>query len=622
MMIMKNRLITLMFAFFFLVTAEVYSADTSLKIYNASGEVKAVPGRAAVFFAGIKVPEGCYIYANPKGPGIGRSTEILPSFPFKTDFREVRYDRGEKYTAEGDTEYVYIYKKNAKIGVSFLLSDKVQKGEYRVKVKVRALMCGFGACEPFEKTIVVPVKVALSGAAQGPEQSEAMKEFLSMQEGNPVFETSDAKKIIESGKMLSLIKSLKFSTVCPERGITGLIEAILLGLLAGFILNFMPCVLPVVSLKILSFVENAHKSRKVIFIQGLLFSAGIIASFLVLASLAAFWGYKWGALFQNRVFIVVMTAFVFAMALSMFNVFIINPPAFTGRLVSRRRNIYPDAFVKGAVATLLATPCSGPLLGGTLAWVVQRPPLEIFVVFISIGVGMAFPYVVLTARPALVKYLPKPGEWTEVFEEIMGFLLMLTVLYLVWISNGSFRMNLVLFLFFVAIAFWQYGRFGAMDRSSFSRILSEVMLVAVIAGGYYVSFNLSEEKLNATVEKNAFSMERVLANRDRGVVSVIEFTADWCPNCKLVERTVLNDERIIRLFARNDVDFMIADITVSHPEAEALMHSMGSSSIPFLAMIPPGKGFGNPACLRDIYSVRSVIEGIGYTEKFIKKKDK
>jgi len=192
----------------------------------------------------------------------------------------------------------------------------------------------------------------------------------------------------------------------------------------------------------------------------------------------------------------------------------------------------------------------------------------------------------------------------------------------VWISNGSFRMNLVLFLFFVAIAFWQYGRFGAMDRSSFSMILSEVMLVAVIAGGYYVSFNLSEEKLNATVEKNAFSMERVLANRDRGVVSVIEFTADWCPNCKLVERTVLNDERIIRLFARNDVDFMIADITVSHPEAEALMHSMGSSSIPFLAMIPPGKGFGNPACLRDIYSVRSVIEGIGYTEKFIKKKDK
>lgn len=619
MLLKKSGLFGFLSVLLILISAEVY-ADDSLKIQNLTGEITAVPGKSATFFIGIDIPEGYYIYANPKGPGTGMATEALPVFPFKPDFREIRYSRGEEYRAEGDTADVYIYKKSAKIGISFLPPDKVKTGTYPAKVKVKALMCGYGACTPFEQTLAVSVKIAAADTVD-PSQELAGKQFLSMPEGVPVFETADAKKIVNSGKMVTLIKSLKFSPVCPERGITGLIEAILLGILAGFILNFMPCVLPVVSLKILSFMENAHKSRKIIFMQGLLFSAGIIASFLALASLAAFWGYKWGALFQNRIFIIIMTAFVFAMALSMFNVYIINTPAFTGKLISKRRNIYPDAFIKGVVATLLATPCSGPLLGGTLAWVLQRPPVEIFAVFFSIGVGMALPYVILTARPALIRYIPKPGEWTVVFEEVMGFLLILTALYLVWISDISFRMNLVFFLFFVALAFWQYGRFGSLDRGSVSRIVSEVMLVVILAGGYFVSFNMMERKADAA-ERIPFSMERVLSNKDKGIISVIDFTADWCPNCKLVEKTVLEDERILRLFSRNDVDFMIADITVTHPEAEELMHSMGSSSIPFLAIIPPGEGFETPACVRDIYSVRTVIEGITYAEKFIKKKGK
>lgn len=619
MVFKKKVFFSFLSAFLLYNSVSAYAADDSLKIYNLSGEIVSAPGKSTVFFVGIDIPEGYYIYANPKGPGTGMATEITPSFTFNSDFREVRYIKGTVYRSEGDTADVFIYKEKTKAGISFLPSDKVKPGTYSLKLKVKALLCGYGACIPFETAVSFPVKIIPAKTFQEASNEAAMKEFLSMPEGTAVFETTDAKKIVESGRMVSLIKSLKFSPVCPERGISGLIEAILLGILAGFILNFMPCVLPVVSLKILSFMENAHRSRKIIFFQGLLFSSGIITSFLVLATLAAFWGYKWGELFQNRVFIVFMAAFVFAMALSMFNVYIINTPAFTGKLVSKRRNIYPDAFVKGVVATLLATPCSGPLLGGVLAWVLRRPPVEIFAVFLSIGVGMALPYVILTARPALIRYIPKPGEWTEVFEEVMGFLLMLTALYLVWISDLSFRMNLVLYLFFVAMAFWQYGRFGSLDRSRISRIISEVMLVAILAGGYFISFYYIEKKADAE-EKIAFSMERVLANRDNGVISVIDFTADWCPNCKLVEKTVLEDERILRLFAREDVDFMIADITVTHPEAEALMHNMGSSSIPFLAIIPPGEGFKTPACVRDIYSVSNVIEGIAYAEKFIKKK--
>ncbi len=623
MLIRKSWAITFFTIFFAVITASALFADDSLKIYNATGKIDIVPGKSVAIFVEAIIPAGYYIYGNPKGPGTGLATEVNPVFPFKTDFREIRYPDGEEYRAEWDTASVYIFRERARIGFSFIPSEKVKAGNYNIKVNVKALMCGFGACLPVEKTLTLPVKVIQAKNSVDPSQNEAMREFLSMKEGKPVFENAEAKKIIESGKTISLIKSFNFTPFFPERSISGLIEAILLGILAGFILNFMPCVLPVVSLKILSFMEHAHKSRKAIFIQGLLFSAGIISSFLVLASLAAFGGYKWGALFQNRVFIIVMTAFVFAMALSMFNVFIINTPAFTGKLISKKRNIYPDAFVKGGVATLLATPCSGPLLGGTLAWVLQRPPVEIFAVFISVGIGMALPYIVLTAKPNLIRYIPRPGEWMEIFEEVMGFLLILTALYLVSVADKSFRMNLVFYLFFVAFAFWQYGKFGSIDRGKISRIISEVMLVVILAGGYYVSFNFLDNSGETAGRKNYFSMERVINNRDKGIISVVDFTADWCPNCKFVEKTVLGDERIIRLFARDDIDFMIADITVSHPEAEALMHAMGSSSIPFFTIIPPGKGFKTPACLRDIYSVRNVTEAINYATKFIKnKKDK
>jgi thiol:disulfide interchange protein DsbD len=502
MMFKKTWIVLFLSTLLLLTSSVVFADEDELKVYNLSGEISAVPAKSAAFFIGIDIPEGYYIYANPKGPGTGMATEVFPSFPFKSDFREVRYMKGEEYRSEGDTADVNIYKKNTKIGISFLPSDKVKAGTYKMKLKVKALMCGYGACTPFEKILTIPVKITAAGTSQELSQETAMKDFLSMPEGSPVFETIDAKKIVESGKMVALIKSLKFSPVCPERGISGLIEAILLGILAGFILNFMPCVLPVVSLKILSFMENAHKSRKIIFIQGLLFSAGIIASFLVLATLAAFWGYKWGELFQSRKFIIVMTAFVFAMALSMFNVYIINTPAFTGKMISKKRNIYPDAFVKGVVATLLATPCSGPLLGGILAWVLQRPPVEIFAVFFSIGVGMALPYVILTARPALIKYIPKPGEWTVVFEEVMGFLLMLTAIYLVWISDISFRMNLVLFLFFVAFGFWQYGRFGSLEKGRFPELFPRLCWLLYSRGLFYlVSFIEGKAE---TSEKNLF----------------------------------------------------------------------------------------------------------------------
>ena len=608
------------FVFFAILFYSLLAFGEDIAIYPDSSEIKAFPGKATAFFMNIIIPDGYYIYANPKGPGIGAPTELVPFLPFKTEYLEIRYPEGKEYLSPGDTDHVYIYKRNVRIGVAFIPSKDLKGTGKVVKVHFKALMCGYGACLPIEKDVALSVNFLPKFMESEFSSKEALDEFLSLREGVPVVAKPESKKIVEKETNIAKLREFKFQPVCPERGIRGLIEAILLGIIAGFILNFMPCVLPVVSLKILAFVENAHKSRKKIFMQGLLFSSGIIVSFLGLASLAAFWGYKWGELFQNKYFIVFMTAFVFALALSLFNVYIINAPSFAGKLFSQKRNIYPDAFVKGVIATLLATPCSGPLLGGTLAWASQRPPLEIFAVFIAIGFGMALPYVFLTAYPTLTRYIPKPGQWTVVFEEIMGFFLMLTSVYLIWIADNSFRMNLILFLFFVALAFWQYGKFGGIDKSRRARVISEILLILILAGGFFVSFKIIGVKKELVLEKTPFSTERLLSNKDKGIISVVSFTADWCPNCKFVEKTVLQDERIARLLSMPEVDFMIADITLYNPEADVLLKSFGANSIPFLAIIPPGSAFLKPACLRDIYSKTSVIEAIEYAEKFVKKK--
>jgi thiol:disulfide interchange protein DsbD len=290
-----------------------------------------------------------------------------------------------------------------------------------------------------------------------------------------------------------------------------------------------------------------------------------------------------------------------------------------GRAVSRTRGIYTDAFIKGIVATLLATPCSGPFLGGTLAWTLTRPPEVIFVIFLSVGAGMALPYMLLALNPSLLRLLPKPGIWMNNFEKAMGFLLMFTVVYLLGIIDDYGRMGLILFLLFLSLGLWQFGTFGSIISERWKRIVSFIILLIIAAAGYGLSFNYFYKDKVLSYEKISFSTDRILQNRDKGIITVLEYTADWCPNCSLVEKLALQSDEVQKIFSRDDIEFMVADITVSNPEAESLMARLGSKSIPLLAVFPPGSGFMSPLCLRDIYSSDDVVSAVEKAAEFIKR---
>lgn len=199
------------------------------------------------------------------------------------------------------------------------------------------------------------------------------------------------------GEKVTAIGDETFAVVRTQRQIGGLAAALGFGFLAGLILNVMPCVLPVVSLKIYGFVKQAGEDRGRVRLLGLAFGAGILFVFLILASLAAYAGLGWGQQFQSDKFLVAMVALMVAFALGMFDVYTIQLPGLVGNVeaAAAQREGVAGSFAKGALATLLATPCSGPFLGATLAYALTQPPAVIFAIFASIGVGMAFPYVLL-----------------------------------------------------------------------------------------------------------------------------------------------------------------------------------------------------------------------------------
>jgi thiol:disulfide interchange protein DsbD len=271
--------------------------------------------------------------------------------------------------------------------------------------------------------------------------------------------------------------------VAPAVTFLGILQALGLAMIGGLILNVMPCVLPVVSLKIFGFVSEAGERPAKAFRLSMAFSLGILICFAVLAMIvivlrAAGTEVGWGFQFQDYRFVVVLSCLVFAFALNLFGVYELSVSArATGVLVKLARGQgCGGAFFQGAFATILATPCTAPFLGTAAAFAFAQPGWVTFLVFLFIGVGLALPYLVLAFNPDWLRYLPRPGAWMVRLKESMGFLLVATLLWLAWILGQMKGANAVIslgaILLVIAILAWIKGSFWTPVSSSRSRILA------------------------------------------------------------------------------------------------------------------------------------------------------
>lgn len=394
--------------------------------------------------------------------------------------------------------------------------------------------------------------------------------------------------------------------------VKSLAMALFLAFLGGSILNLMPCVLPVIGLKVLSFVEQAGKDRRQIFMLNLVYSIGIISVFLALAAFTIVFQKGWGQQMQSVGFNITMMAVVFAMSLSFLGVWEIPIPGFaTTPSISRtsHRAGYEGAFLKGIVTTLLATPCSGPLLGTVFAFTAKLPAYQVVLVFLTVGLGMASPYLIIGTFPKMIKLLPKPGEWMDGFKNLMGFILLGTVVYLFTLIPHQLFLPTLTMLFAIWFALWLVGRVPIYENLS-KRLkpwLIGVPIAALISvGGYWIfRTDKGQHELNWV----AYSPAALQKATAEGKTVLLDMTADWCPTCKVNLSVAINREAVKDLVQKYDVVAMKADLTEETDETNALLEQLQSKSIPILAVYPAEEPF-RPYVLRDSIWQQDVLDVI------------
>lgn len=384
----------------------------------------------------------------------------------------------------------------------------------------------------------------------------------------------------------------------------GLGVALILAFIGGMILNLMPCVLPVMSFKILSFVKMAGQCRAKTIQHGIVFSIGVIVSFWVLAGMLLMlqaYGHSvgWGFQLQDPLFVALLAVVLLIFGLSLFGVFEIGTSLIgVASDAQQRSSGLIGSFFSGVLATTVATPCTGPFLGTAVGFAVTLPSLLALSIFTFVGLGMAAPYLALTAYPSLLRFLPKPGAWMVTFKELMGFLMLGSVLWLTWVF-GAQTDSLGLFMllsgfFFIGIACWAYGKWAIATKTKRVRMFGLLCtLLCVSIAGYAI---VKASRLDPTHMQSSpyayskdwepFSAERIAELQKKGIPVFVDFTAKWCLICQ-ANHLVLSVHEVEAAFNRLGVVKMKADWTKGDAAITAALKQYGRNSVPLYLLYGP-----------------------------------
>lgn len=397
--------------------------------------------------------------------------------------------------------------------------------------------------------------------------------------------------------------------------------------IGGLILNLMPCVLPVISLKILSFVKMADKERPLIFKHGLSFFFGVLVSFWALAGAllilqASGNAVGWGFQLQDPLFVAIMIVIMLVFSLSLFGLFEIGTffASWAGTTENKKRQeTLTGSFFSGVFATAVATPCTGPFLGPAIGFAVAQPPILALLIFTFLGLGMATPYLLLSTFPSLLRFIPKPGNWMITFKEITGFILLATVLWLLWVFNGqtnSFALFLLLAgLLLIALGCWIYGKWCSPIKKRIVRLIGICVAAIVFGFGGTIILRASAPEIASLPQAEAaihtseaegwepFSRVRLESLIAEGTPVFVDFTARWCLICQ-VNHLVLTSKDVNDAFNSRGVVRMKADWTRYNSEITEELKLHGRNGVPLYLLY---NGHHTPTILPQMLTPQMVI---------------
>ena len=397
---------------------------------------------------------------------------------------------------------------------------------------------------------------------------------------------------------------------------------LLLAFIGGLILNLMPCVFPVIGIKILGFVNQSGNDRKKVTLHGLVFASGVLLSFWTLAGVllvlrAGGSQLGWGFQLQSPAFVFGMAVFMLIFALNMSGLFEVGLSATGVGGTLQMKDGYGGSFFTGALATLVATPCSAPFLAPALGAALSLSAVESLLIFTAIAIGLATPYLLLSIFPQAINLLPRPGAWMETFKQFMAFPLYATVGWLFWVLAGQTKDddNALLLIAFgfvlVAMATWVYGRFGQAhgkpSRQWFGRIAAAALFAAGLATGWPKGAP-AETATGYQVTWEKWSPEAIAAGQKAGRFVYVDFTARWCATCQTNKAAIFHNDALLAEFARKNVLLLRGDWTNRDPKITAELARWNRSAVPFNLIYAPGKS--EPVQLSELLTPNQVLDAL------------
>ena len=613
---------------FFLCLLLLLVGNTSWAFAEEGISISITPNRvvlsdteAVLLHASLTLPQNTYIYGLGEDR-MGLPTELriegqkfddLEAFPIVTLYSPEPLNKVDSpFQSPDDIVDLKIYHDSP----NFYLQLPLYSETTEFSLTVSGLLCSANNCLPFTESL--PVSLSSTDMRTMPTLTEDVLAGYSPSRLASSAQLSDSLKtetaqplemfaFPQTSEEVSLYQGFTPQYFQPGLEVNNLATAIFFGMIAGLLLNLMPCVLPVLSLKFsalmaVSTMTDRRQQARAFKMHCLVFALGIMTWFVILGLMFGLAGMAWGQMFQEPLVVCTLALILFLLGLSLFGVFTLPMLDLKS---SSSANPHWQAFTSGLLATLLATPCSGPLLGGVLGWALQQPIESMVATILSVGLGMAMPYCVLAFNPRLVNLLPKPGNWTLRLEQLLGFLLMGSVVYLFSQLPEEWMFPFLVCLMAVAFSAWLWGQIGHLGAKRWVRRLARCAAVATLALAILIAkVSLSE---NPHWEKfDSESFDALLGQQN----VLVQFTADWCPSCKALEHTTLSEKRMQRLRSKYEMRTIRVDLTRENKAGQALLEAMGSSSIPVIVLFPKGEKKVQPLVVRDLITPQQLKEAL------------
>lgn len=419
----------------------------------------------------------------------------------------------------------------------------------------------------------------------------------------------------ESKAMVSSLAQLESQKdVLPE----GILVILLFAFIGGLILNVMPCVLPVLSIKIMSFIKHGAKNKGLVRRSFLATAGGIVLSFLLLSVLVIILKYSgmqvgWGFHFQEPLFVIFIIVILSLFAANMWGLYEIHLP---GRLGQKMTDMldsqqgYTSHMLSGAFATLLATPCSAPFLGSAVAFALAGHSLQIVLIFFAMGLGLAFPYLWFAFFPRLVTLMPKPGAWMVVVRHVLGYFLAITAIWLIWVLSNQLG-NTAAILVLVLLLLKQFKLWLSRYIPFLQKMRVRFVTIAVLIGlAFILPLELGKEQ-NVELKNSVwqpFDEQRIATHIASGKTVFVDVTADWCLTCKANKFLVLDTQEIQSLLAQEDVVAMQADWTNKDATITDYLMKHKRAGIPFNVVY--SRNLAYPIVLSELLTKEEVIQAL------------